>query len=91
MALAQVARNAADDTFVVTLNAKAHKALKRWGDETAISKAKQLEDILAAFLQNKINDYRGLDGPTLVDKYDALTPAQQATVDAILATAVVVP
>lgn len=83
--MAQVVKNP-DNTLTVTLNAKEQKLLKRWGDEQLPPRnvGAQFEDVVNGFLQNKANDYRNIDGPTLRDKYEALTPAKQAEVDAIL-------
>lgn len=83
--MAQVTR-VADDQFTLNLNNKESTLVKRWGDEQVPTRtrAQQLEDVIKGFLQNKANDYRLIDGPTLRDKYEALTPEQRAAVDAIL-------
>lgn len=81
--MAQVTKNA-NDTFTVTFSAREQKVLKRWGDDHSRTKAQQLENVINGFMANKANDYRGVDGPTMRDKYEALTPAQQAQVDALL-------
>lgn len=84
----QVTKNA-DNTLTVTATAKEQKILKRWADESARSIAKQVEVLLDSFLQTKAREYLQADGPTMRAQYDALTDAQRAQVDAILATAVV--
>lgn len=83
--MSQVIKNA-DDTFTVTFTAREQKTLKRWGDENTRTKAAQLENVINGFMANKRQDYRGLDGPTMRDQYEALTAEQQAAIDAILAT-----
>jgi hypothetical protein len=81
--MAQVVKNP-DNTLTVTLSPLEQKVLLRWAAEKAIPPAAQFADVVNGFFANKINDYRGLDGPTMRDKYDALTPTKQAQVDTLL-------
>lgn len=83
--MAQVVKNP-DNTLTVTLSAREQKLVKRWADEQQPVRTPQaqFEDVVNGFLANKANDYRNLDGPTLRDRYEALTAAKQAQVDAIL-------
>ena len=81
--MATVVRNA-DGTYTVTLTARAEKTLQRWAKDQSRTRANQLEEVISAFLRNKTQDYRQLDGPNLHDRYDAATPAVQAKVDALL-------
>jgi hypothetical protein len=43
-----------------------------------------VEEIFNGFLLDKRNDYLRVDGPTMRERYEALSPAQQAEIDAIL-------
>lgn len=81
--MAQVVKNP-DNTLTVTFTAKEKKLIQRWATDTSRTEAAQFEHVINGFLQNKLNDYRNLDGPTMRVLYEALTPAQQADVDAIL-------
>ena len=81
--MAQVVKNP-DNTLTVTFTAPEKKLIQRWAADTSRTEAAQLEDVINGFLQNKANDYRNLDGPTMRQKYEALTAAKQASVDAIL-------
>ena len=81
--MSQVVRNP-DQTLTVTLTTLEQKVLLRWATDSAKSPAAQFEDLVDAFLRNKANDYRSLDGPIMRDKYDAATPAIRAQVDALL-------
>lgn len=86
--MAQVTKNP-DDTFVVTLTTREQKTLDRWRAEPPApggprTKAKQMELMVDGQLAAKTAEYRAADGPTMRDKYEALTPALQAQVDAIL-------
>jgi predicted transcriptional regulator len=73
-----------DDTFTVTLNAKAEKVLKRIADERDSTKAKVLEQHIEGFLKNKDIKDKQDDGFTLAEKYDLCNETQQDAVDAIL-------
>ena len=81
--MATVIKNA-DNTLTVTLILLEQKVLLRWAAEKSITPAKQFEDVVNGFFANKINDYRGLDGPAMRDKYDAVTPTKQAQIDTLL-------
>jgi len=81
--MAQVVKNP-DNTLTVTFTAKEKKLIQRWAADTGRTEAVQLENVINGFLANKANDYRNIDGPTMRDKYEALTVAKQAEVDAIL-------
>lgn len=76
-----------DDTFAVTLSERAQRVLKRWSDENSLAKAKQLEDIITDFFQNKIHEYKNRDGPLMAEKYEALDDADKSKIDKILASA----
>lgn len=81
--MATVVKNP-DNSLTVTPTPSDLKVIVRWAQETGRTPAKQFEDVVNGFLTNKRNDYRNIDGPTMREKYEALTPAQQAQVDAIL-------
>lgn len=81
--MSQVVKNP-DDTFTVTFTVGEQKTLKRWSEDHSRTKAGQLEDVINGFMQNKRNDYRGIDGPTMRDKYDALPAEIQLQIDALL-------
>jgi len=73
-----------DDTITVRLTPGENQLLIRWAAEKEHTPAEQFKDLINGFLQNKRNDYRGLDGSAKQNKYDALSPTQQAQVDALL-------
>jgi hypothetical protein len=81
--MAQVVKNP-DNTLTVTLSPLEQRVLVRWAADRASSVAAQFADALNGIFANKINDYRSLDGPSLLDRYNALTPAKQAQIDTIL-------
>jgi hypothetical protein len=81
--MATVIKNA-DNTLTVTPTAGDQKVLVRWAQDTGRSVAATFERAVNEFITNKRIDYRNADGPTKQDKYDALSPAVQAQVDALL-------
>jgi hypothetical protein len=81
--MATVVKNA-DNTLTVSPSTSDQKVLVRWAQDTGRSVANQFEDVVNGFLQSKLTAYRNADGPTMRAKYEALTPQQQAQVDAIL-------
>lgn len=78
-----VIRNA-NGTYTVTLTPRGEQILLRWATEQSRNRANQLEEVIKGFMQNKAQDYRQIDGPTMRDRYEALTPEQQAQVNTIL-------
>ena len=89
MALATVTRDGL--IYTVTLSERADACLARWATSNSRNRANQLEDIIQAFLRNKINDYRNADGPSLAAQLAAMTPEQRAIVDPVFAAVVIPP
>lgn len=81
--MATVVKNP-DNTLTVTATASDQKVLVRWAQERGRTIASLFEDVVNGFITNKRNDYRNIDGPTMREKYEALSPAVQAQVDALL-------
>ncbi len=88
MAMVTVERNGL--VYSVTLSPRADACLQRWADQSGRNRANQLEDVVRSQLRSKLNEFAAMDGPTLVEKYNAMTAGQKAIVDPIFA-AVVVP
>jgi hypothetical protein len=81
--MASVVRNA-DNTLTITCTLWEQRVLVRWAQDNGRSVANQVEEIFNGFLIDKRNDYLRVDGPTMRERYEALTPAKQAEIDAIL-------
>lgn len=81
--MAAVVRNA-DNTFTVTPTATEARVIVRWGQESGVPPAQIVKQILDGQIDARLSDYRREDGRPMREKYEALTPAKQAQVDALL-------
>jgi hypothetical protein len=81
--MATVTRNP-DQTATVTLATPERRALVRWANEAGRTPEQQLRELIEAALTARIQMYLATDGPTRQQQYEALSPAKQAEVDAIL-------
>jgi hypothetical protein len=81
--MASVVRNP-DNTVTITFVAWEQRVLVRWAQDNGRTVANQVEDVFNGFLVNKRSDYLQADGPTMRERYEALSAAKQAEIDAIL-------
>lgn len=88
MALVTVTRNAADN-YTVALSERAVDILRWWSNRLTVSMANALEQKLIEFFRDKARQKNSDEGPTLAQKYDAMTPAQKAIVDPVFASVTV--
>lgn len=81
--MASAIRNA-DQTFTVTLSAIEQRIVTRASQTASVPAAAVMAQLIEEHLRALYNGYRRLDGDSMQERYDALTPAQQAQIDAIL-------
>jgi hypothetical protein len=73
-----------DGMFIVELDEKVAKVLKRSADEWNLTMAEHLQGLLINLFENKIHEYKNRDGPLMAEKYGLLSEADQRMIDKLL-------